>query len=513
MGNDLVQKLREWRFQKSMDENVELYMIMQNVTLEEIAEKKPRSKAEFVDIKGFGEKKYQKYATEILSVIDGEWEPISLFSPPPETSFDMREVPVLEREILSVGRFLDQVNQAIRPIEVFVQGEVTSIDIRKHLYFSIKDKTDKNLLHCFMWENDFEMAHVELQEGLEVILYGYAEIYKPQGKMTFRVSSIELVGEGALKRAYEILKKKLEAEGIFEPARKKPLPTYPVRIGVITSKQGAVIHDFLTNIGKHGYQIQLYDSRVEGALAIKELVKAIHYFKTAPIDLLVVIRGGGSLESLQAFNNETLIRSILDYPVPVICGIGHDKDEPLFCLAADVSVSTPTAVTREINRSWETAVQKVDYYHSNLVMRFSSSLLQTREMTEKIERLGKTYWLRLKLTGNHLQQLSSHFLSKIGFTIKQLEKEVNHQADSLCKHFRSNLEAIHSTVSQVEKALEVNNPERQLKLGYSLLYSKEKVIKSVDQIKPGSPLTIELSDGHITSTAEEVIKRSDDGND
>jgi len=174
MGNDLVQKLREWRFQKSLDENVEFYMIMQNVTLEEIAEKKPRSKAEFVDIKGFGEKKYQKYASEILSVIDGEWEPISLFSPPPETSFEVRETPALEREILSVGRFLDQVNQAIRPIEVFVQGEVTSIDIRKHLYFSIKDKTDKNQLQCFMWENDFEMAQVELQEGLEVILYGYA---------------------------------------------------------------------------------------------------------------------------------------------------------------------------------------------------------------------------------------------------------------------------------------------------------------------------------------------------
>lgn len=507
MGNDLVQKLREWRFQKSLDENVELYMIMQNVTLEEIAEKKPRTKAEFVDIKGFGEKKYQKYASEILSVMDGEWEPVSLFSSLQAIKQDVHDQDLNEREIFSVGGFLDQVNQAIRPMEVYVQGEVTSIDIRKHLYFSIKDKSDKNLLHCFMWENDFEMAQVELQEGLEVILFGYAEVYKPQGKMTFRVSSIELVGEGALKKAYDVLKKKLEEEGIFDPARKKQLPIYPVRLGVITSKKGAVINDFLTNIGKHGYQIQLYDSRVEGALAIRELVKAIRYFKTAPIDILVVIRGGGSLESLQAFNNETLIRTIQDYPVPVICGIGHDKDEPLFCLAADVSVSTPTAVTREINRSWETAAQKVDFYRSNLTMRFASSLYHTKEMTEKTERLGNTYLVRLKYTGNHLQQLSSHFLSKISFTIKQLDKDLNNHAELLWQHFKANLELTGSKFAQIEKALERNNPERQLKLGYSLLYSKKKIVKSVDQIKPGYPLLIQLSDGHITSTAEEISKK------
>lgn len=505
MSNDLVQRLKEWRQQKSLDEKVELYMIMQNVTLEEIAEKKPKTKAEFIDIKGFGEKKYSKYGLEILSLINHEWEPISLFS--------MHDTPTTnEREILTVSDFLDKVNASLKPLQVFIQGEITSFKIQKHLYFSIKDKQDESVLQCFMWENDFELAQVELQDGLEVILYGYPEIYKPTGKMTLRVSSIELVGEGALKKAYEALKKKLQAEGCFDVTRKKALPPFPVRIGVITSKQGAVINDLNTNLGKFGYKIHLYDSRVEGALAVRELVKAIRFFRTVPIDLLVVIRGGGSLESLQAFNNEILVKSIVDYPVPVICGIGHDKDVPLFCLAADMSVSTPTAVAREINRTWENAIQRLEYYQSHLMSQFTKAIHKTKETTDKTVNWGMVYYQRLKHTNTSLQKLTSHFLSQISFMIKQCEKDLKTITDLLWMHLKTSIETVGNKITQIEKELQSNNPERQLKLGYSLLFSKNRIVKSVNQIQPNDPIQIQLSDGDVHATAEKIMKKETEWN-
>ena len=128
MSNDLAQRLRVWRQQKSLDEKVELYMIMQNVTLEEIAEKKPKTKAEFIDIKGFGEKKYSKYGLEILSLINDEWEPISLFTP-----YESKDTS--EREILTVSDFLDKVNATLKPIQVFVQGEITGFKSRNTCIF------------------------------------------------------------------------------------------------------------------------------------------------------------------------------------------------------------------------------------------------------------------------------------------------------------------------------------------------------------------------------------------
>jgi len=192
---------------------------------------------------------------------------------------------------------------------------------------------------------------LDIELGMEIIVDGMPSIYAPSGRFNFQVNTIELVGEGALKLAYDKLKKKLEDEGLFGIARKKEIPELVQKIGLITSETGAVIHDFLNNIGKYGFQIKFFNSRVEGQLATADLLKGIKYFENQDIDVLVIIRGGGSLESLQAFNNEVLVRRIAEFEKPVICGIGHDKDVPLCALVADLLVSTPTAVTTVLNKS------------------------------------------------------------------------------------------------------------------------------------------------------------------
>src|SRR3989344_6811079 len=242
----------------------------------------------------------------------------------------------------SVSAYLDLLNIQLSEHEARIQGEISSVDIRERVvYFSIKDSIDGSVMSCLIWKRNYDFSGIEFEPGMEVILEGVPDIYKLSGRLSFKTSSVELVGEGALKKAYDKLKNKLNSEGLFLKERKKEIPELAGKIGLITSETGAVIHDFLTNLGRYGFNIRFMDSRVEGQPAVRELISAVDYFYDKDIDVLVIIRGGGSLESLQAFNNETLVRKISDFNKPVICGIGHEKDVPLASLVADKMVSTP----------------------------------------------------------------------------------------------------------------------------------------------------------------------------
>ena len=262
---------------KARQENVPAFRVFVDKTLEGIAALRPKNKDELLTIKGMGERKFERYGREILEMIGGNDGPITgLFcdaSRNGETGND-------KKKPYTVSGYLDLLNRELRKREARVQGEISSLDIRdNYLFFSLKDKDDESLLSCFMWMNNYKLCGVSFEEGLEIVVEGFPEVYKPNGRLSFRVSSAELVGEGALKRAYEQLKKKLEDEGLFLPERKKPIPEFVQRIGLITSETGAVIHDFLNNLGQYGYQIKFFSSRVEGQAAIKDLLSAIEYFE------------------------------------------------------------------------------------------------------------------------------------------------------------------------------------------------------------------------------------------
>lgn len=249
-------------------------------------------------------------------------------------------------DILTVGEYLDRLNSVLKNQSAKIVGEVTEVKTGPsgHVYFSLKDEKVAALVPCVIWGSKYRAYGVELHEGLKIYASGLPNIYAPYGKFTFVADVLELAGEGALKAAYEKLRKKLESEGLFSPDRKRAIPQFPHRIGVITSRSGAVIHDFSVNLGKHGFQIIFVDSKVEGQEATDDLLSAVKFLATKSVDVLVVMRGGGSLESFQAFNNESLVRALSDFPAPVITGIGHEKDAPLSSLVSDVNVSTPTAV-------------------------------------------------------------------------------------------------------------------------------------------------------------------------
>ncbi len=220
----------------------------------------------------------------------------------------------MTQEIISVSQYLDRLNATLKPEKAKISGEVSGVQMyegRSYLYFSIKDSKDQSTAKCFMWKRDFVVSGVAIQDGMEVVVTAYPNIYKPNGGLTLQVELVELVGEGALEKAYKELKKKLETEGLFSLARKRELPAYPHRIGVITSKSGAVINDFLTNIGKFGFEILFVDSKVEGQDAIKDLLSAVETLRDKELDVLVMMRGGGSLESLWLLITKRLFALLL----------------------------------------------------------------------------------------------------------------------------------------------------------------------------------------------------------
>ena len=403
-------------------------------------------------------------------------------------------------DIFSVSSYLDKLNSTLKTERAKINGEISGLQMyegRSYLYFSLKDSKDGSTIKCFMWKNDYKISGVDLRDGLEVVITAYPNIYKPNGGLTLQVELVELIGEGALKIAYEELKRKLETEGLFSDSKKREIPVYPHRIGVITSKSGAVINDFLTNIGKFGFEIIFVDSKVEGQDAIKDLLASVKTLETKDIDVLVMMRGGGSLESFLAFNNETLVRAIADFPVPVITGIGHDKDVPLVSLVSDKNVSTPTAVAHILNESWELATSGIKLSEEKILSAFQSSLRDTQFTIENSNISIERSFLNLFDTFRKAEVTVINAVSKIESQISRLSDTLARDVKEIMNGFGNLLSRLNDILLQTEKSLESSNPEKQLKRGYSIIRFGKKVIRSTKEVSPGDKLDIMLSDGNI----------------
>jgi exodeoxyribonuclease VII large subunit len=376
-----------------------------------------------------------------------------------------------ESKIFTIAQYIELLNVFFKSQSARIIGEISELKraASGHVYFSIKDKENPGSLDAIMWARNYQLCGIALEVGMEVILNGHPNVYPNNGRLSFVADTVELVGEGALKKAYDDLRRKLEEEGVFAAARKRVLPDYIQRIGVITSLKGAVIHDFENNLGKFGFKVNVIDSRVEGAQAAPPLLAAIRAMREmvddagsrgTGIEALVIIRGGGSLESLQAFNNEALVREVINFPVPVIAGIGHDQDVPLMALAADYMTSTPTAAAHLLGRSWEEA--------------------------------------RVKL-----QQFTG-ILIRVEQEIKRIRADLTMALSSVLDHAARRIENAKEQLLSAEKFIKLNDPRRQLKLGYSITRQHGKILRSSRGINIGDALSVEFSDGTIGSKVNEI---------
>ncbi|MCX6703465.1 MAG: exodeoxyribonuclease VII large subunit [Candidatus Zambryskibacteria bacterium] len=403
--------------------------------------------------------------------------------------------------VFSVSEYLDSLNRSLKQVRARIVGEVLGIQEypgRSYMYFSIKDPKDGSTAKCFMWKQDYKNSRVNIEEGMEVVLTAYPNVYKPNGGMTLQVEEIELVGEGALKIAYEKLKTQLEKEGLFDEVNKKALPALPHRIGVITSKSGAVISDFLSNIGKYGFEIIFVDSKVEGEGAVKDLLSALRTLYIQKVDILVLMRGGGSLESFQAFNNESVVRAVSKFNAPVITGIGHDKDAPLVSFVSDKNVSTPTAVANLLNAGWKEAEHEVELAEQKIVGRFEKVLHEQNFLLSNAERIIEQRFRIVFETFRMYQESLSRSFDRIGIAIERMKDSIVESERRILREFTEGLEKKKDVLGQFEKLLTGLNPERQLRLGWSITKNKAGVVvRSVSQVKSGEELEVSLADGSL----------------
>ena len=366
-----------------------------------------------------------------------------------------------EENPISVSEYIGFVNEVLKRIQARVIGEVSGLQIASsgHVYFSLRDKNTENVLRCAVWKMNYKMCGIELKEGMEVIISGYADIYPLRGTFTFKVETIEHVGEGALKKAYDELKEKLEKQGVFDQSKKIFIPDFPNKIGVITSlRSGTVIHDFTSNLGKFGFKIKAVDSRVEGQQAIKNLLDSIKFFKNQDIDVLVIIRGGGSLQSLMAFDNEILVKEIFSFPVPVIAGIGHHKDITLAALAADACESTPTAAANLLNKSWEKALDRVEKYEKTIIKDYDYFLIQSKtKLNDSTGRVIEIFNSIIDNFGKNEKRVIEN-LHKISRSLIVKKNEIQESQKSLFKNFIFAIKNKKSFLLEIEKLINHNNP-------------------------------------------------------
>ncbi len=496
----LQDELYRWRGAQADAKGVPRFHIFSNATLAMIAAVMPRDADELRAVKGVGPTKIAQFGVDILAMtsaalargeaadpdflavlaeeslarvaakparVKKEKGGASALIPLVEDIDDAGNVSavlsdaVLEDaekpapEAMEVDAYLTKVNRTLEVTKARVIGEVTSMKEQGiAVYFTIKDTAKNATLSAFMWQRDFVRYDVSLEQGATVIITGHSEIYKPSGRYAFRAHAVEYAGEGALKKAYDALKKQLDTEGLFALERKRELKKYPRKIGLITSKTGAVIHDFTNNLGAFGYQVQFVDSRVEGVAAVGDLLEALEKMRSQSLDCLVVVRGGGSLESLQAFNNEKVVRAIAAFPVPTICAIGHDQDVPLAQLVSDYAPSTPTAATVILNTSWLAVAE---------------------------------------LLSRHAQEIR-HELTRLQEGSYRILETFTAHARSLGTHLRTTKEYL----TNIAKTLDVHDPLRQLARGYSIVRNQEgALIRSVHDAQIGTNIDIRLTDGTV----------------
>ncbi|MGM0482370.1 MAG: exodeoxyribonuclease VII large subunit [Patescibacteria group bacterium] len=434
-----------------------------------------------------------------------------------------------EKETFSVSEFISLLNSRIRGLKVGITGEVSEMKMsaKGHAYPVIKDKETGDILPSTMWASNYVLNGVELEVGMEVLAKGHPEFYGPFGKLSFHIHSFELVGEGQLKRAYEKLKKKLSAEGIFDNDKKRALPEFPKKIGVITSTRGEAIHDFSNNLRRSGFKVKILHSPVEGPESGRSLTLSARAMKKEDIDILVIMRGGGSMQSLAGFDSEALVREIALFPKPVIAGIGHHQDIPLASLAADVSESTPSMVASVLSRPWNEADAKLGELEGNIFSNYEKAIernsRQIKRGFESAERMMNSIFKKYKeseyrvhlSTGTLRQRISDsrkvlneRMLSTEKYmarSIEEVKKELLSNLPKRCLvNFSSALNLSFSRMNDTHRYIQTNDPQKQMRLGYSISMKEGKVIKSKKGLKTGDEIDVRVYDGDITSEIKRI---------
>ena len=391
---------------------------------------------------------------------------------------------------------------------VYVTGEVSNYRQRPgHQYFSIKD--DGAVLSATMFKFAFQKLPFKLEPGMKVNAIGHIDLYAPNGSYSLIIDKLEPDGVGALYQAYEQLKAKLTEQGVFAPLQ-RPLPRFPKKIAVITSPSGAVIRDIMTTVQRRYpiAQIVLYPAVVQGTGAVPSLLAQMTAVAQAgDYDVLIMGRGGGSIEDLWAFNDEAVAQKMLDMPMPIISSVGHETDTTIADFVADQRAATPTAAAE-----LATPVPLADLWlgiqqlQGRLVNQMQQ---QVKQANERVNRLANSYVLTqpTRLYEGHLQRLDLN-QQRLQQAMQQLVVWRQHQFDLLAPRLIAAMtqqvrQAKHN-VGQAAAGLQLVSPLAILARGYSLVEHEEHIITQANEVAVGDPLQIRLHEGIVHATVTQI---------
>lgn len=376
---------------------------------------------------------------------------------------------------------------------VSVIGEVSNLKFHGsgHVYFSLKDADSK--LSCFLPAERARELRYELSEGMEITASGYIYLYERGGSYSLNIRDIEVAGLGNLAIAFEKLKKKLEAEGLFDVAMKKEIPFFPEKVAVVTSATGAAVRDILKIIKSRNRYVDvlIYPVLVQGPAAAGEIAHAITDIneKWPETDVMIVGRGGGAMEELWAFNEEVVARSIFASVIPVISAVGHETDFTIADFAADRRAETPTAAAHIAVPDTEELKAYAKTLREKLISGFNS-MIQRKQ---------------LQLTNLNLEAFKRDLESRIvmeQMRIDNLKTENLHRMTSMLDHYEK-------TIHQYQENLKSRNPKEIMARGYSaVLDSKGRFVRSAGQVDQGDALTIVMADGQADCEVTEVRRDS-----
>ena len=414
---------------------------------------------------------------------------------------------------------------------VYLTGEISNFRLRPtHQYFSLKD--ENAIISATMFQSAFKKIQFRPEEGMKVLVIGKVSVFEKSGQYQINIEHMEPDGVGALYLAYEQLKKKLEAEGLFS-LPKKPIPQFPKKIAILTSESGAVIQDIQTTVARRFPigQLVLYPTVVQGVHAVNSILKNLDLVEQEDYDVVIIGRGGGSIEDLWAFNEEPVVRRVAELSIPVISSVGHETDTTLIDFVSDMRAATPTAAAEIATPVLMEIHQQLRNLQTRLEQALSRQLQIKRERMQALanasifqnpERIYQVYQQRVDQLEIRLQQMMQQSVQQkrqqllknqhrleLGSPSRRVQTE-KQALQYLAKRLeQAQIQLMKDKKQQFQRAiqqLDLLSPLKIMNRGYGILQQEETIIKSVDQLEVEQELTIQLVDGTVRSKVTSVEK-------
>ena len=415
--------------------------------------------------------------------------------------------------------------------DAWVEGEISNFRAPEsgHLYFTLKDGNAQ--IRVVMFRSSARLLRFRPADGLQVVVRGRVTIYEDRGELQISAEYLEPKGAGSLQLAFEQLKAKLEAEGLFAAERKKPLPSLPSRIGIVTSAQGAALRDILNILERrhHSVNLMIYPAQVQGEAAPGEVAAGVRYFNQHDnVEVIIIARGGGSAEDLASFNSEGLARTIAASEIPIISAVGHETDFTITDFVADLRAPTPSAAAELVIRSRQEIEEQASALHERLTRAMRYRLLMGRQALTELAQHGAFARImelirqrqqklddlahRMELAERHLLQQMHRRWEIVSAAIRHydlrlilsgMRKELDSQTAALVAVTRNVLLQHRVRTERLDTALQSLSPLAILDRGYALVFDSEgKLLKDVDSVNVGDDISARLAHGQLKATVK-----------